>query len=317
MNCTTIVNMASYSGAFLCITGHFAPDTYSRHFNNSDGFLTTYVGRSAEQQPTQCSLLEGLPYEILGMILEVIDLKSFWAVASVNRYLRASICSLWVIRDTHKSVTVSYALRRLINADTGKAFTLADFEATLRSKRCTNCHAEKEFALFLNLATCQRICYTCGHFGQIFTPKEIVRLPYLDSSSNTVQVNYGRVCEGCTRDQWRDRGSVSTAQVRYEKVYFEDQFLEHFNKCETAWKIAAGQLMTVQEEWRLCQKLQVKAQEIWDEEGQRTQLASSIYAAIRDLECAEDLTPEAFMAEHERLERILSEAKAQKMMETE
>jgi hypothetical protein len=313
MNCTTIVKMASYSAAHLDIIGYFAPDVYSRHFNNSDGFLTTHVGRSAEQQPTQCSLLEGLPYEILGMILEVMDLKSFWAFASVNRYLRASICSLWVICDTQKSFAVSYALRRLIKADTGKVFTIADFEATLRSKKCTICCLEKEFAPFLNLATCQRICYACGKFGQALPPKEIVRLPYLNSSSNTVQVNYGRVCEGCRRNRERDFGSARTAWTRYERAYLEDQFLEHFNKCETAWEIAAGQRMSVQKEWSLRRELQLKVQRIWDEEDQRTQPASSICAAIRALEHA-DLTLEAYMAEHERLERILSEAKAQKMM---
>ena len=318
MNCTTIVKMASYSAAFLDITAYFAPDIYSRHFRNSDGFLTSHVGCSAEQQPTQCSLLEGLPCEILDMILEVMDLKSFWAFASVNRYLRASICSLRVIRDTQKSFAVSYALRRLIKADTGKAFTITDFEVTLISKECTSCHAEKEFAPFLNLATCQRICYACGQFGHARPPKEIVRLPYLDSSNNTVQVNYGKVCEGCKRDRKRNRDSVSTARTRYEKAYLEDQFLEHFNKCETAWKIAAGQRLAVQKQWWLCQELQLEVRRVWDSERSRqTQPASSICAAIRDLEYAEDLTPEAFKAEYEKLERILSEAEAQKMMETE
>jgi hypothetical protein len=174
---------------------------------------------------------------------------------------------------------------------------------------------EKEFAPFLNLATCQRICYVCGHFGHISPPKEIVRLPRLDSSSNTVQVNYGRVCEGCRRDRKYGRGSVSTSQTRHDKAYLEDQFLEHFNKCETAWKIAAGQRMTVQNEWRLCQELGVKLRRIWDSERSRqTQPASSICDAICDLEYAGNLALEVFMAEYKRLDRILSESKAQKMV---
>jgi hypothetical protein len=317
MDCTVIVKMASYSADLLDITAYFAPSKYRRHFDNNESFLTTHVGRSAEQQRTQCSLLEGLPCEILGMILEVMDLKSFWAFASVNRYLRASICSLRVIRDTQKSSAASYALRRLIKADTGEAFTIADFKATLISKKCTSCHAEKEFAPFLNLETCQRICHACGHFGCARLPKEIVLLPCPDPSSNTDQVNYGRVCEGCKRDRKCGHSSVSTAQTRYGKAYLEDQFLEHFNKCETAWKIAAGQRMAVHKEWWLCQELNIKVWQLWDSERRRqTQPASSICAAIRDLENA-DLTLEAFKAEHERLERILSEAKAQKTMETE
>ena len=259
MNCTTIVKMASYSADILDLTAYIAADEYFRHFDRSDGFLTNHVGCSVEQQPTQCSLLECLPCEILGMILEVIDLKSFWAFASVNRYLRASICSLRVIRDTQKSSAVSYALRRLIKADTEKAFTITDFEAALVSKVCTSCHAGKEFAPLLDLATCQRICYACGRLEHARPPKKLVRLPYLDSSSNTVQVNDGKVCQGCRRDRRHDRCSVSTAQ----KAYLDDQFLEHFNKCETAWKIAAGQRMIVPDERWLCKKLQLRVQEVW------------------------------------------------------
>ena len=304
--------MASDSAAYLYWPPFCAAKKYFRHFDHSGGFLTNHVGRSAEQQPTQCSLLESLPCEILGMILRAMDLKSFWAFASVNRHLRASICSLRVIRDTQKSFAVSYALRRVIKADTGKVFTITDFEATLTSKTCTSCHAEKEFAPFLNLTTCQRICYTC-QFKHACPPEKLVRLPYLDSSGNTVQVNDGKVCEGCNRDQKRGR---RTARNRSEKAYLEDQFLQHFNKCETAWKIAAGQRMTAKDERRLCKKLRLRVQEVWDSKrSPQMQPASSICAAIRDLECEEDLTPEAFRAEYERLERILSEAKAQKMME--
>lgn len=248
------------------------------------------------------------------MIVQVMDLKSFWAFASVSKHLRASICSLRVIRDTQKSFAVSYALRRLIKADTGNAFTITDFEAALTSKTCTSCDVDKEFAPFLNLATCQRICFICQQFEYACPPK-LARLPYLDSSSNTFQVNDGMVCEGCTIDA---RSSGSTARAIFRKAYLEDQFLEHFNKCETARKIAAGQRMTVQDQWWPCQKLQLRVQEVWDSKrSQQTPLASSISAAIRDLGYAEDLTPEAFKAEYERLERILSEAKAQKMMEFE
>src|SRR5205085_10375870 len=116
---------------------------YFWQFDHSDSFLMNHVGCSAEQQPTQCNLLEGLPCEILGMIVQVMDLQSFWAFASVNRHVRASICSLCVIRDIQKSSAVSYALRRLIKADAGKAFTITDFEATLTSTICASCHVEK------------------------------------------------------------------------------------------------------------------------------------------------------------------------------
>src|ERR1700722_4924424 len=98
MNCTTIVKKASRSAAHLHTSTYWAARTYSWDFDHSDGFLTNHVGCSAEQQPTQFSLLEGLPCEIFGMIVQVMDLKSFWAFASVNRHLRASICSLRVIR---------------------------------------------------------------------------------------------------------------------------------------------------------------------------------------------------------------------------
>jgi hypothetical protein len=314
MNCTTIVQTASRSAVYLHLNAYWAASRYFQDFGNSNGFLTDHVGCSAEQQPTQCSLLEGLPCEILGMIVQVMDLKSFWAFASVNKHLRASICSLRVIRDIQKSFTVSYALRRLIKADTGNAFTITNFEATLTSKTCTSCDADKEFAPFLNLATCQRICYVCQPFEYELPPK-FAKLPYLDSSGNTFQVNDGRVCEGCTRDACR---SGSTTRARFEKVYLEDQFLEHFNKCETAWKIAAGQRMTVHDQWWPCYMLQRRVHKVWDsEESQQTPPASSISAAIRDLENAEDLTPEAFRAEYERLEGILREAEVQKMMEFE
>ena len=290
--------MASGSAAYLHLTSFLAAHNYYRHFDHSGGFLTNQGGCSAEQQPTQCSLLEGLPCEILAMILQVMDLKSFWAFASVNRYLRASICSLRVIRDTQKSFAVSYALRRLIKADTPKPFTITDFEATLTSKTCTFCYSEKEFAPLLWLPMCQRICYTC-QYNHGFSPKQLVRLPYLNPSGNTVQVNDGQVCEGCKRDRKRN----SIAQIRSEKAYLEDQFLEHFTKCETAWKIAAGQRMTSLDEWWQCQMLQLRLNEVWESESNRqTQPATSIRAAIHDLECAEDLTPEAFRAEYERLE---------------
>src|SRR5271170_1607375 len=233
MNCTTIVESVSSSAAYLHMGAYWAANRYFRDFDHSGGFLTNHVGCSPEQQPTQCSWLEGLPCEILGMIVQVMDLKSFWAFASVNRYLRTSICSLRVIRDTQKSFAVSYALRRLIKADTGNAFTITDFEATLTSKTCTSCHA-KEFAPFLNLATCQRICYTCGQFEHARSPRKLARLPYLDSSGNTFRVNDGRVCEGCTRDRTHARSSGNPAWARSEKAYLEDQFLEHFNQCETA-----------------------------------------------------------------------------------
>jgi hypothetical protein len=136
---------------------------------------------------------------------------------------------------------------------------------------------------------------------------EVVKLPYLDSSSNTVQVNDGRLCEGCLRDGQRARTSDGAAWTRSQRAYLEDQFLEHFNKCETAWKIAAGQRMTVHDEWWLCQKLQLKLPQARD----------SNTAAVRDLRYGEELTPEAFKAEYERLDRILSEGRAQKMMEIE
>jgi hypothetical protein len=248
------------------------------------------------------------------MIVQVVDLKSFWAFASVNRYLRALICSLRVIRDIQKSSAVSCALRRLIKADTGNTFTIIDFEATLRSKICTSCHAEKEFARLLNLATCQRICFGCGQLEHAWSPKELARLPYLDSSGDKFQISDGNECEGCIRDQKRAHGSPFTGP---EKVYLEDQFLEHFNKCETAWKIAAGQRMTADDEWQQCWKLELGVQEVWGlKRGPQTPPASSIYAAIHDMEYGEDLTPEAFKAEYEKLEGILSEAKAQKMLET-
>jgi hypothetical protein len=248
------------------------------------------------------------------MIVQVMDLKSFWAFASVNKYLRASICSLRVIRATQKSFAVSYALRRLIKADTGNAFTITDFEATLSSKECTSCHAEKEFAPLLNLATCQRICHECGKHACPATKLE--RLPYLDFSDGTFQVNDGNVCEGCIRDRERGRGWGGTAWARAKRVYLEDQFLEHFSKCETAWKIAAGQRMAVHDEWWQCLKLRHRVRKVWDLQGSRqAPPALSICAAIDDMEHVEELTPEAFKAEYERLERILSEAEAQKMME--
>lgn len=239
------------------------------------------------------------------MIVQVMDLKSFWAFASVNRYLRASICSLPVIRGIQKSFAISYALRLLIKADTGNAFTITDFEATLRSKTCTRCKRDKEFAPFLNLATCQRICFACQHFNCA----RLARLPYLDTSSN---VHDGMLCEGCTTDAYHP-GSMLGAALR--RAYLEDQFLEHFNQCETAWEIAAGQRMTVHDEWWLCQRLRVRFEKVWGSERSRqTPPASSICAAIRDLEYGEVLTPEAFKAEYERLERIPSGVKAQKMM---
>lgn len=313
MNCTTIVKTASSSAAYLHLNAFWAAKRYFRNFDHSDGFLTNHVGCSAEQQPTQRSLLERLPYEVLDMIVQVMDLKSFWAFASVNRQLRASICSLQVIRDTQKSFAVSYALRRLIKADTGNTFTITDFEATLRSKTCTHCKRDKEFAPFLNLATCQRICFVCQLFECVH-PSKLARLPYLDTSGNTFRVNDGMMCEGCTTDA---RDSGSRARVKLRRAYLEDQFLEHFNKCETAWEIAAGQRMTAHDEWRSCQKLRLGVEKVWGSERSRqTPPASSICAAICDLEYA-GLTPEAFKAECERLERILRGAKAQKMMEIE
>jgi hypothetical protein len=104
------------------------------------------------------------------------------------------------------------------------------------------------------------------------------------------------------------------ARATLRKAYLEDQFLEHFNKCETAWEIAAGQRMTVHDEWWLCKKLRIRVEEVWGSKRSRqTPPASSICAAIHDLEYGEVLTPEAFKAEYERLERILSGVKAQKM----
>ena len=74
--------------------------------------------------------------------------------------------------------------------------------------------------------------------------------------------------------------------------------------------------MAVHDEWWQCLKLRHRVRKVWDLQGSRqAPPALSICAAIDDMEHVEELTPEAFKAEYERLERILSEAEAQKMME--
>jgi hypothetical protein len=161
MNCTNIVETTSYPAEHLYSAAYSAAYSYSQYRDHSEGYLTNHVGRSVEQQSTQCSFLEGIPYEILCMILEVMDIKSFWTFAAVKRDLRASVCSLWVIRRTQKSYAVSHALHSLTKADTESAFTIANFRTILMSNACTCCHVQNEFAPFLHLATCQRICFSC------------------------------------------------------------------------------------------------------------------------------------------------------------
>ena len=237
------------------------------------------------------------------MIFKVMNLKSLSTLAAVNRRLRASICSLRVIRDSQKSHTASNALSHLIKDNAGTAFTIVDFDCALKSKACAACCAQNEFAPFLDIATCHRICFSCGQFEHVFTKPKHVLLPYLDSSSDSVQFHAGRICEGCARDLDRNPSPDVTSQARAEKAYLEDQFLEHFSKCETAWKIAAGQRMRVMDEERLCLELR------W---GLRLlPIASTIHAATDDLEYGEELTPEAFRAEYERLRGIKLESKAQ------
>lgn len=242
------------------------------------------------------------------MILESMVLKSVWALAAVNRHLLASVCSLPVIRAAQESYTGAYALRRLIQADAGNAFTLVDFKIAFQSKACATCRLEREFAPLLNLAKCERICLRCfrgsrrEHERQ---PMQLVRLSYLKFSNGAVQIQRGRLCEGCARDSARSHFSDFTAQARAEKVFLEDQFLEHFSTCETAQKIAAGQRMCSSEEFRLCADLRQWQEKVWGSTIRKTPPARSFRAAWRKLKYGEELTPPAFRAEYERLKEIL------------
>jgi hypothetical protein len=85
MNRATIVETTSCSLKYLRLGAYSDAHSYRLSLRGSDGYLTNHIGRNVGHQSTQSSLLEGVPYEILVMILESTDVKSFWMFAAANR----------------------------------------------------------------------------------------------------------------------------------------------------------------------------------------------------------------------------------------
>ncbi|KAI9163462.1 hypothetical protein HJFPF1_05076 [Paramyrothecium foliicola] len=110
-------------------------------------------------------VLDALPLELMQAILSGLDLCSLMDFMCVNRRAEDLVNSLPQYRaiNTH----ASGALRGILSIGTGRWITCRTLYEKLCSPGCAQCN---DFASYLYLLTCKRVCFLCLSTDQIYLP---------------------------------------------------------------------------------------------------------------------------------------------------
>jgi hypothetical protein len=114
---------------------------------------------------TSVGVLDALPLELLQEILSQIDLQTLTDFQRVNRGAAKLVNSLPQLKaiNTH----APNALRGILSIKTGRWITCA----TLYEKLCTpGCEECGDFAGYLYLLTCKRVCFLCFSENRLYMP---------------------------------------------------------------------------------------------------------------------------------------------------
>lgn len=91
--------------------------------------------------------LEQLPPEILLLVLEVVDIASLAAFASVNSNTRRLVRSMPEIVKVIEGPLVAYAIARMFHAGTAAGFSHGTFMRTIKSSSCHLCESLEHFKI--------------------------------------------------------------------------------------------------------------------------------------------------------------------------
>ncbi len=110
---------------------------------------------------SRLSRLEQLPYEVMLLVLEGLDIASLVMVASVNIHVRGLSQGRPDIQKVQQNICAARAISRTYKIGTARSFSLKDFMEALTSWKCALCRRRVEFAVGFCLMWCGRICASC------------------------------------------------------------------------------------------------------------------------------------------------------------
>ncbi|KAI0109633.1 hypothetical protein GGR51DRAFT_512228 [Nemania sp. FL0031] len=139
-------------------------------YHRRDFDLVVIRSRPHEMHPVQASLqsafqtlptadlriLDCLPTELLLLILQKLDIRSYFNFRKVNRQARIISTSLWEYNLVSRHGLEG--LRGLLRAELGPYFTINHLYRTLITDKCSTCGA---FGGHLFLFTAERCCFDC------------------------------------------------------------------------------------------------------------------------------------------------------------
>jgi F-box domain len=85
---------------------------------------TSRSGHSPARERTQRSRFEGLPYEILMLVLEHLDIASLVTIASVNTHVRGLVQGLADVKKIQHNIYTARAVSRVYTIRYGTVFKL-------------------------------------------------------------------------------------------------------------------------------------------------------------------------------------------------
>ena len=109
--------------------------------------------------------LTRLPAELLGLVLSDLDIQSLYHFRAVNRLSRMTVDSL----GQHKVIIeqAPNTLRAALSTGIARWISLRKLYETLCSNACVQCG---DFAPFIYLLSCSRVCYLCLQEKDTFLP---------------------------------------------------------------------------------------------------------------------------------------------------
>jgi hypothetical protein len=128
---------------------------------------TSKSGHSPARERTQRNRFERLPYEILMLVLEHLDIASLVTIASVNTHVRGLVQGLGDVEKIQHNICAARAVSRMYTIGTGQFFSLKDFMAAFTSWTCGRFGARDGFAVRFSLMWCLRICRCTCQSGAI------------------------------------------------------------------------------------------------------------------------------------------------------
>jgi F-box domain len=113
------------------------------------------------------SSFERLPYEILMLVFEHLEIANLVTIASVNTYVRGLVQGLADVKKVQHNIYAARAVSRMYTMGTGQFFSLKDFIAPFSSWTYGRCGAHDGFAVRFSLMWCRQICRRTCQSGAI------------------------------------------------------------------------------------------------------------------------------------------------------